>query len=110
MAHSRYVAALEKKRDTTVSQEKSLKWELKLEEIAEVKEKKRALEAAIKSFVTDIEEYSIVAEKENLTLLTEANSFRVTVSQKKETSSENTLVKLNEEHKQNLKHVFMMKL
>ena len=111
LAHSRYVATLEKKRDTTVSQEKSLKWELKLEEIAEVKEKKRALEAAIKSFVTDIEEYSIVAEKENLTLLTEANSFRVTVSQKKETSSpENTLVKWNEEHKQNLKHVFMMKL
>ena len=38
-----------------------------------MKEKKRALEAAIKSPETDIETYSIVAEKENsLTLLTEA--------------------------------------
>ena len=68
----------------------------------EAKEKKRALEAAIKSLETDIEEYSIAAKKENnLTLLTKANSFRATVCQKKETSSlENTLVKLNEEHKQ----------
>lgn len=52
---------------------------LKLEEDAEVKEKK-ALEAAIKSRETDIEEYSIAAEKEdNLALWTKANSFRGTV-------------------------------
>ena len=102
LAHSRYVAALEKKRNATVSQEKSLKWKFNLEETAEVKEKKRALEAAIKSLETDIEEYSIAAEKENLTLLTKANSYRVTVRQKEETLSslENTLVKLNKEHKQ----------
>ena len=103
LTHSRYVAALEKKRNATVSQEKSLKQKLKLEEIAEVKEKKRALEAAVKSLETGIEDYSIAAEKENsLTLLTKASSFRVTVHQKKETLSslENTLVKLNEEHKQ----------
>ena len=54
-----------------VLKEKSLKWKLKLEEIAKVKEKKRALEAAIKSLETDIEEYSVAAEKEhNLTMLT----------------------------------------
>ena len=64
-----------------------------------MKEKKRALEAAIKSYETDIEQYSIAAEKENnLILLTKANSFRVTVRQKKETLSSvgNTLVKLND--------------
>ena len=94
---------MEKKRNPTVSQEKSLKQKLKLEEITEAKEKKRALEAAIKSLETDIEEYSIAAKKENnLTSLTKTNSFRVTVHQKKETLSslENTLVKLKEEHKQ----------
>ena len=68
-----------------------------------MKEKKRAFEAAIKSLETDIEEYRGAAEKENnLTLLKKAKSFRVTVRQKKETLSSlgNTLVKLNEEHKQ----------
>ena len=75
---------MEKKRNATVSKEKSLKRKRNIEEIAEVKEKKRALEAAIKSLETDIEEYSIAAKKENnLTLLTKANSFRVTVHQKK---------------------------
>lgn len=55
------------------------KRKLKLEEDAEVKEKK-ALEAAIKSRETDIEEYSIAPEKEdNLALWTKANSFRGTV-------------------------------
>ena len=99
MTHSRYVAALEKKENATVSQKISLKRSLKLDEVVEVKEKKRALEAAIKSLETDIEQYSIAAEKENnLILLTKANSFRVTVRQKKETLSslENTLMKLNE--------------
>ena len=68
-----------------------------------MKEKKRAFEAAIKSLETDVEEYRGAAEKENnLTLLTKAKSFRITVRQKKETLSSlgNTLVKLNEEHKQ----------
>ena len=68
-----------------------------------MKEKKRAFEAAIKSLETDVEEYRGAAEKENnLTLLTKAKSFRLTVRQKKETLSSlgNTLVKLNEEHKQ----------
>ena len=76
LAHSRYIVALEKKKNRTVSQDKSLKRKLKFEEIAEVKEKKRALEAAIKSLETDIEEYSIAARNENnLTLLTKPTLF-----------------------------------
>ena len=58
---------------------------------------KKTIEAAIKSLETDIEQYNIVAEKENsLTLPTNANSWRVTVRQNKErlSSLENTLVKL----------------
>ena len=85
------------------AQEKDLKVKLKIKEIVEVKEKKRALEAAIQSLETDIEKYSFAAEKEsNLTLLTKANSFRVTVCEKKETLSslENVLIKLNEEQNQ----------
>ena len=57
LAHSRYVVALERK-NPTVSQEKSLKQKLKLEEITEAKEKKRALEAAIKSLETDLDDKS----------------------------------------------------
>ena len=85
------------------AQEKDQKRKLEIEEIAEVKEKKRALEAAIQSLETDIVKYSFAAEKEsNLTLLTETNSFRVTVHEKKETLSslEHVLIKLNKEQKQ----------
>ena len=85
------------------AQEKDQKRKLEIEEIAEVKETKRALEAAIQSLETDIVKYSFAAEKEsNLTLLTETNSFRVTVHEKKETLSslEHVLIKLNKEQKQ----------
>ena len=101
-AHLRYVAALEKKINITVSQEKTFKWTLKIKEIVKVKERKRSLEASFKSLETDIKEYSIASENENnLTLLTKANSFRVTFLQKKETQSiKNTLIKLNKESKQ----------
>ena len=44
-------------------QEKDRKRKLKIEEIAEVKEKKRAVEAAIQSLETDIEKYSFATEK-----------------------------------------------
>ena len=66
LTHSRYVAALEKKRNATVSQEKSLKQKLKLEEIAEVKEKKRALETAIKSLETGIEIIVLLLKKKTV--------------------------------------------
>ena len=85
------------------SQEKNRKRKLKIEEIAEAKEKKRVLERAIQSLETDIKKYSFAAEKEsNLALLAKANSFKVTVREKKETLSslENILIKLNEEQKQ----------
>ena len=100
--HLRYVAALEKKINATASQEKTFKRKLKIKEIVKVKERKRSLEASFKRLETDIKEYSIASENENnLTLLTKANSFRVTVLQKKETPSiKNTLIKLNKESKQ----------
>ena len=103
LVHSRYATALEMNKNEVHAQEKDRKRKLKIEEIAEVKEKKRAREAAIQSLETDIEKYSFAAEKEsNLTLLTKANSFRVTVREKKETLSslKNVLIKLNEEQKQ----------
>ena len=82
------------------AQKKDRKRKLKIKEISEVKEKKRALEAAIQGLETNIEKQSFAAAKErNLALLTNANSFRVTVREKKETLSslENVLIKLNEE-------------
>ena len=81
------------------AQEKDLKVKLKIKEIVEVKEKKRALEAAIQSLETDIEKYSFVGEKKSsLTSLTKATSLSVIVREKKETLSslENVLIKLNE--------------
>ena len=59
------------------AQEKNRKGKLKIEEIAEAKEKKRVLERAIQSLETDIKKYSFAAEKEsNLALLTKVNSFK----------------------------------
>ena len=103
LAHSRYTTALEMNKNEVRSQEKNRKRKLKIEEIAEAKEKKRVLERAIQSLETDIKKYSFAAEKEsNLALLAKANSFKVTVREKKETLSslENILIKLNEEQKQ----------
>ena len=100
LAHSRYTLALEQKRSKNEAEEKSRKRKIKSEEIADVKEKKRALESCIESLNVDIEQYSIAAEKEaDLSLLTKANSFRVTVQSKKETLAtlEKTIVKLTEE-------------
>ena len=54
------------------AQKKDRKRKLKIEEIGEVKEKKRAIEAAIQSLETDINKYSFAAEK---ILLTKADSF-----------------------------------
>ena len=66
-----------------------------------MKEKKRALQAAVKSLETDIEEYNIAAEKENnLNLLTKGNSFRVTFVKRRKLYHLTLPVKENEEHKQ----------
>ena len=59
---------------------------MKSDEIAQVKEKKIALESCIKSLEANIETYSIAAEEKNdLSLLTKANLFRKTVREKENT-------------------------
>ena len=100
LAYSRYAAALQEKKEKSDGELKDRKRKMKKDEIAQVKEKKRAVESCIESLNKDIENYSIAAEKEaDLSLLTKANSFRVTVRSKKETLAtlESTLTKLNEE-------------
>ena len=65
-----------------------------MDEIAQVKEKKKALESCIESISIDIEKYSILPRRKlDLSLLTKANFFRVTVLSKKEslTAIENAL-------------------
>lgn len=102
LAHSRYITALNDRKNEVVEGENNRKRKLKMSEIADVKEKKRVLEACIKSMETDIESYSIAAEEKNdLSLLTKANSFRVTIRSKKEVLSglEMALVQLSEEVK-----------
>ena len=102
LAYSRYAAALQEKKEKSDGELKDRKRKMKKDEIAQVKEKKRAVESCIESLNKDIENYSIATEKEaDLSLLTKANSFRVTVRSKKETLAtlESTLTKLNEELK-----------
>ena len=68
-----------------------------------MKEKKRALESCIQCLEKDILDYSVAPEKESdLSLLTKANSFRVTVSSKKETLTnlESALERLDKEIKE----------
>ena len=85
LAHSRYTAVLEERKKQCKQTDKDLKRKLKGEEVAEVKEKEGALELSIQCLKKDIIDYSLAAEKESdLSLLTKANSFRVTVSSKKE--------------------------
>ena len=62
LAHSRYVKAMEDFKKAKVNDEKNRKRKLKINEIAEVTEKKRAVEFCIKSFEPDIESYIIAAE------------------------------------------------
>ena len=103
LAHSRYTAVLEERKKQCKQTDKDLKWKLKSEEIAEVKKKKRALESCIQCLEKDIIDYSLVAEKESgLSLLMKANSFRVTVSSKKETLTnlESALERLDKELKE----------
>ena len=55
MAHSWYVKAMEDLKKAKVTNEKNRKRKLKMNEIAEVTEKKRAVESCIKSPEPDIE-------------------------------------------------------
>ena len=103
LVQSRYTAVLEERKKQCKQTDKDLKWKLMGEEIAEVEEKKRALESCIQCLEKDIVDYSLAAEKESdLSLLTKANSFRVTVSSKKETLTnlETALERLDKELKE----------
>ena len=103
LGHIWYTAVLEERKKQCKQTDKDLKRKLKGEEIAEMKEKKRALESCIQCLEKDIVDYSLAAEKESdLSLLTKANSFRVTVSSKKETLTnlESTLERLDKELKE----------
>ena len=85
LAHSRYVKAMEDFKKAKINNGKNQKRKLKMNEFAEVTEKKRAVESCMKSFEPDIESYSIAAEeKSDLSLLTKANSFCYTVCERKE--------------------------
>ena len=67
---------------------KKRKRKLEMDQIPQVREKKKALESYIESLNINIKKYSIAAEKEtDLSLLMKANSFRVTVYSKKESLS-----------------------
>ena len=77
---------------------------MKSDEIAQVKEKKIGLESCTKSLEADIETYSIAAgEKNDLSLLTKANSFRKAVREKKNTLED--IVKILERLDQELKNI-----
>ena len=100
LAHSRYSNSLALKRQQKDKESRNDKRKMKMEEIADVREKKRAIESSIKSMEDDVESFSLAAEKESdLTLLTKANSFRITIKSKKETLTvlDKALVKLDEE-------------
>ena len=102
LAHSRYTVALQANRDTEIIRENNLKRKLKMDEIANVKEKKNAVETCITTLEFDIEKYSIEAEeKGDLSLLTKANSFRATVKEKQAliANFDVALKNLEEEHR-----------
>ena len=104
LAHSQYIAALEENKKLVISDEKTRKRKMKSDEIAQVNEKKITLESCIKGLEADIETYSIAAEEKNdLSLLTKANSFRKTVREKKNTLED--IVKILERLDQELKNI-----
>ena len=85
LAYSRYATALKEKKGKSDEELKNRNRKLKVVKIAQVKEKKKVLESFIESLNIAIEKCSIAAEKEaGLSLLTKANSFRVSVHSKKE--------------------------
>lgn len=93
LAHLKDTTTLEEKKSKLKEGEKDQKRKLKLEEIAEIKVKKRVLESCMESLESNIEKYSIYAEeKSDLSLLT-------MVLEKKTLILENALSKLNDEVK-----------
>ena len=86
----------------TVEREKSRKQKLKLEEIANVKKNKLAVQETIESLNKSTEKYLAEAEeKRDFTLLSKANAFRNSVKDKQQTLTDltNAQKKLEEELK-----------
>ena len=82
-SHAKYVQFLEDQKKANERAEKCRKRTLILDEISEVKKKKLNVEQCITSLKSDVEKYSLEAEeKQDLTLLTKANSFRKTIKDK----------------------------
>ena len=100
-AYSRYAAALEEKKKERASTEKNLKRKLKMDELADMKLQRHS------SYTTDalnkdVEKYSFEAEdKEDLSILSEANAIRKTVMEKQKSikSLNSTIAKLEKECK-----------
>ena len=102
LAPSHYVKAMEDFKKVKVNDEKNRKQKLKINEIAELTKKKRAVEFCMKSLEPGIESYGTAAEeKSDLSLLAKANSLRYTVRKKKQLILEldYALEKLNDELK-----------
>ena len=75
-SHAKYVQFLEDQKKANERAEKSRKTTLTLDEISEVKKKKLNVEQCIASLKSDVEKYSLEEEeKQDLTLLSKANSF-----------------------------------
>ena len=102
LANGRYKLGLEDSKKETVETEKSKKQKLKLEEIANVKKSKLAVQETIESLNKGIEKDLAEAEqKRDFTLLSKANNFRIPVKDKQQTLSDltNAQKKLEEELK-----------
>ena len=83
--------ALEDSKKETVETEKIRKRKLKLEEIANVKKSKLAVQEKIEFLNKGIEKYLAEAEeKKNFTLLSKANAFRNSVKDKQQTLTDLT--------------------
>ena len=63
LAHSRYVKAMEDFKKAKVNNEKNRKRRLKMNEIVEVTEKKRAIESCTKSLEPDIESSVLLLQR-----------------------------------------------
>ena len=98
--HAKYAQFLEKQKKASENAEKSKKRSLILDKISAVKKKKLNVEKCIVSLKSTIEKYSLKSEeKQDLTLLSKANSFRKAVKEKQdvlETVSQ-TINKLHKE-------------
>jgi hypothetical protein len=83
-AHARYKEALEENKKVVIGYDKASIRKMIQKEISDVKKRKVVVEKCILTLESDIEKYSIDArKKQDMTLLTKANSFRKTVVEKK---------------------------